>query len=102
MFDDGCADFRSATAAIFQKETDQRTQIINLGAIDDGAALSLAAHKIGTRHDIEMRGKSVGGDGQLLGQVACTHAFRLSGHEQAKHIEPRGLGEGGKSKKSLI
>ncbi len=95
------ADLRAAAAAIPHEKARQRLHGLELRAIDDGAAAALRHHEPGAGQHTEMRRQGVVRNRQAARHLARRQPVGLLRHEQAKHVEARGLRERGKSEESI-
>ena len=82
-----------AAAAILDQEADQRVKALGPGAIDDRAAVARGIDQPGAGEDGEVGRQGVGRHRQPPRHLAGGQPARLVRHQQAEHVEPRGLGQ---------
>jgi len=85
------AKLRVSVAAVVHQESNQRTHHLDIGAIDDRAAVASAADQAGTRQNAEMRGERVVRAADRMGDCSGRRAVGLAPHEQPEDIQPRRL-----------
>ena len=96
VFDQGCAEFGLAVAAILEEEQHELPHGREFHAIDQAAAVSLDRDQPGPRENGEMGGQGVVRNIEPSGDLAGGKAMRLFFHEKPESLQPCGLGEGGK------
>src|SRR5271157_234749 len=96
--DERRADVGTPAAAILQKEQRDFAEAGEVGTVDDGAAVTLAAHQTGARENAQVRRHGVLRNGHEARQFAYWDALGLASNQKPERIQARGLGERGKGR----
>jgi hypothetical protein len=91
--DQRSAQISTSAAAVFEQKQRDLAEAIEVCAIDDGAAFSLATYQFRAGKNGEVRRHRVLGDFNKTSEFAGGHSFRLAGDEKTECLEPRRLGE---------
>jgi hypothetical protein len=90
------AEFGAAAAAILEEEEDQLAKAIEIGVVDDRAAMSLTMDQTSVGEDRKMRRQRVLRYPDQPRQFAGGNAVRIARDEQAETLQTGRLREGAK------